>query len=66
MVEYVRMLGNSRVKTEKSKYHTIEQCNYYAKRGIRCPYCNIGSKPVHKSLIDENGDWKFKDIKELK
>ena len=54
MVEYVRMLGNNRVKTECSKFHSIESHNYWIKRNGKCPYCMNGSKPVHKSIIQES------------
>ena len=63
MSEYVRMLGNSKVKTERSKYHTLESHNFHIARFGRCPYCNSGSKPVHKSFLGDDGTWDEKAIK---
>lgn len=44
-------------------YHSYSNHNYWIKKHPRskyaCPYCNLGSKPIHDSRVDElngNGD----------
>ena len=39
------------VKRDKSRFHTIEDHNYWIKRNGVCPYCTIGSEPVQKSIL---------------
>lgn len=34
------------------KVHSIEDHNYWIERGYVCPYCNLGSKPVPKCVIE--------------
>jgi len=41
------------VKTYSSRFHSIESHNFWIGRHGVCPYCNSGSKAVHKSLIVE-------------
>lgn len=53
MVDFVRMLGNNKVKTEKCRFHSIEAHNFHIRRFGRCLYCDMGSRVVHKSLIKE-------------
>lgn len=57
--------GNVTVKTQPSKYHTIDAHDYWMQRNHTCPYCKNGSKPVHKSLLNSDGSWKKQGIKEL-
>ena len=54
------------VKTHKSKYHTIESHDYWINRNGTCPYCKNDSIPVHKSLLNKDGEWRVKAIKEIK
>jgi len=51
---------------KKAKFHSIEACNFWVRRNGVCPYCMSGSKAVHKSLIDSDGNWVDSSIKELK
>ena len=39
------------VKTCRSGLHSIEDHNFWIDRNGVCPYCKMGSKAVHKSLI---------------
>lgn len=48
-MDFIEPLNN--VKTVKSKYHSIEQHNFWIKRNKCCPYCNSGSTPVHKTIV---------------
>lgn len=43
----------NKVKTIKSKYHDVVQCNFWMKRNKKCPYCLNGSEPVEKEVILE-------------
>jgi len=43
----------------KCELHSLENHNFFIKRYGKCPYCDSGSKPVHKSIIAE----KYKDYK---
>ena len=60
------MLGNSKVKTEASKYHTIESHNYWIQRNRVCPYCKLGSIPMHKSFQNKDGTWNEDKLKEVR
>jgi len=42
------------VATQRSRFHTIEAHNFHIKRYGRCLYCDNGSEPVHKSIIQES------------
>lgn len=42
-----------KVNNNKSLYHSFESHNYWIERNQLCPYCNSGSKPIHKSIIKE-------------
>lgn len=33
-------------------YHGITNHNRWIRKGMPCPYCIKGSKPVHESLLD--------------
>ena len=61
-MEFIKMLGNNKVKTEASKYHTIESHNYWVQRNKVCPYCKIGSTPTPKCFQNEDGTWDEKKI----
>lgn len=51
------------VKVRRSRFHRIEDHNFWIDRIGKCPYCHSGSKPVHSSLIDMgDGGWKVLDL----
>jgi len=57
--------GKAEPKCKKSMYHTLETHDWHIKRYNTCLYCNSGSRAVHKSLLNSDGSWKEKEIKEL-
>ena len=52
------------VKPCKSRYHTIADHNFHIRRNGVCPYCLSGSRPVHRSCLDVDGNWNVK-VEEL-
>lgn len=43
-------------KPHLCKFHSLCDHNFYISRYGRCVYCMSGSKPIHRSLIGEDGD----------
>ena len=49
-------------------YHSLSNHNFWiARHGANgCPYCNLGSKPVHGALVDElNGNGENVVVKQV-
>jgi len=49
-------------------YHSLSNHNFWiARHGANgCPYCNLGSKPVHDTLVDElNGNGENVVVKQV-
>lgn len=49
----VELESLSVVKTSKSKFHSIEDHNFWICRNKVCPYCRSGSRAVPKAMIVE-------------
>lgn len=63
---FVKMAELSQDENNCPPYHSYTNCEYWIKKHGVCPYCILGSKPAHESVVDKlNGHGKNVVVKQV-